>query len=98
MQFIFFFQNKKLLHFKVFYDTPGSTMERATGFELEVNKDTKIMKTSLISPWKKARFTGKKETTTHNRPYLSTLYILFCILFPIFLYINQFKLNPKVGQ
>lgn len=50
--------NKKLLHFKVFYDTPGSSTERATGFELEVNKDTKILKSSLISPWKKARFTG----------------------------------------
>lgn len=36
-------------------------MERATGFELEVKKDSKILQTSLISPWKKARFTGKKN-------------------------------------
>ncbi|XP_062612312.1 LOW QUALITY PROTEIN: uncharacterized protein LOC134274081 [Saccostrea cucullata] len=50
--------NKKLLNFKVFYDTPGSKTERATGFELEVKKDSKILEMSLTSPWKKATFTG----------------------------------------
>ncbi|KAK3089687.1 hypothetical protein FSP39_005602 [Pinctada imbricata] len=30
--------NRKQVNFKVFYDTPGGKIERATGFELDVNK------------------------------------------------------------
>lgn len=56
-----------------------------------MNKDTKILKSSLISPWKKARFTGKKETTPHNRPYLSKSYYVYYFQ-SFFLSINQYNM------
>lgn len=71
----YLFQNKKLLHFKVFYDTPGSKIERAAGFELKVNKDTGTLNTSFISPWKNARFTGKKKHLTLQPISFSDIFI-----------------------
>lgn len=52
-------------------------MERVIGFELEVNKDIKILKLSLIFLWKKVRFIGKKEIILYNRLYLSKFYYVY---------------------
>lgn len=65
------------MYFKVFYDIFGLSIERVIGFELEVNKDIKILKLSLIFLWKKVRFIGKKEIILYNRLYLSKFYYVY---------------------
>lgn len=65
------------MYFKVFYDIFGLSIERVIGFELEVNKDIKILKLSLIFLWKKVRFIGKKEIILNNRLYLSKFYYVY---------------------
>lgn len=57
----YFFQNKKFLYFKVFYDIFGLKIERVVGFELKVNKDIGILNISFIFLWKNVRFIGKKK-------------------------------------
>lgn len=73
------------MYFKVFYDIFGLSIERVIGFELEVNKDIKILKLSLIFLWKKVRFIGKKEIILYNRLYLSN-FIMF-IIFNFFFFL-----------
>lgn len=52
--------------FSVHYDTPGSSVPRATGFDMSVNHKTKSMEMNMISPWKKASFVGNLV----NKPVL----------------------------
>ncbi|XP_021356772.1 uncharacterized protein LOC110452518 [Mizuhopecten yessoensis] len=42
----------------VSYDTPGSVRDRAVGFNIDIRHVDRTMEMNLVSPWKKATFTG----------------------------------------
>ncbi|XP_033737047.1 LOW QUALITY PROTEIN: uncharacterized protein LOC117325169 [Pecten maximus] len=49
--------------FLISYDTPGSVRDRAVGFNLDIHHTDRTMEMNLLSPWKKARFTGNLVNT-----------------------------------